>query len=84
MGCLLPAGTRRNEPSGDQANLLKKDGSVSSWKRWFLADCINITYANSSTSNIKLKKEEKNYVAKDLFLTLDSSTTCGSTFARTC
>jgi len=30
---LIPAGTTKNEPSGDHANLLKKDGNVSSWKR---------------------------------------------------
>lgn len=38
----IPAGTTRNEPSGDQANLLKKDGNVSSWKRWYFVDCITI------------------------------------------
>lgn len=29
----IPAGTSKNVPSGDHANLLKKDGNVSSWNR---------------------------------------------------
>lgn len=29
---LIPAGNSKNDPSGDQANLRKNEGNVSSWK----------------------------------------------------
>lgn len=32
----IPAGSTRKDPSGDHANLRKKDGSVSSWNKWDL------------------------------------------------
>ena len=32
----VPAGSSRKDPSGDHANLRKKDGSVSSWNKWDL------------------------------------------------
>ena len=45
----IPAGTSKNDPSGDHFNLRKKDGNVSSWNRWLFTDC---TLKNCETSYV--------------------------------